>query len=77
MLTPPLKNAFAITTSDTVNFANDILAFYVGGVGNVTIFTVGGHTVLLTAVVVGTVYYIRCRRINATGTTATALVGLW
>lgn len=77
MLTPPLRNAFAITPSDATDFTNPILAFYVGGAGNVAVVTVGGHVVTLTACIVGTVYYIRCKRINATNTTATLLVGLW
>jgi hypothetical protein len=72
----PASNAFAITPSDTVLFANDTRGIYVGGAGNITVLMQGGGVVLFTAVPAGTILPIRADRVNATGTTATALVGL-
>lgn len=70
-------DAFAITPSDTVNYAaGTARKFYVGGAGNVAIVTPQGNVVVLTAVTVGAVYEIASIRVNATGTTATSLIGL-
>lgn len=72
----PAADAFAITPSDTVLFTNDTRGIYVGGAGNLTVLMQSGAVVLFTAVPAGTVLPIRAERVNATGTTATALVGL-
>jgi hypothetical protein len=49
---------------------------YVGGAGNVVVVS-GGVAVTFTAPPVGSIVPIRGSRINATGTTATALVVLY
>lgn len=68
-------SAAAITPSDTSDLGGK--AIYVGGAGNVTVVPEsGGTAVLFTAPPVGSVIPIRFRRVNATGTTATALVAL-
>lgn len=69
-------SAFAITKSDTVNFTRRARYIYVGGAGNVAVQTLDGASVVFTAVPVGTILPIECLRVNATLTTATALVGL-
>lgn len=67
-------SAAAITPSDSTNLGGK--AIYVGGAGNVTVLTESDATVLFTAPPVGSVIPIRFKRVNATGTTATALVAL-
>lgn len=69
--------AAAITTSDTVSLTGITRAVYVGGGGNITAIMSNGDAVLFTAVPVGTMLPIRCTRINATATTATALVAMY
>jgi hypothetical protein len=69
--------AAAITTSDTVSLTGVTRAVYVGGAGNITAVMFNGDVVLFTAVPVGTMLPIRCTRINATATTATALVAMY
>lgn len=78
-----LNQAFAITPSDSeVQPAHE--AIYVGGAGDLSITTripdgVGGWTnttVTLVGLTAGRLLPIYATRINATGTTATALVGL-
>lgn len=69
--------AAAITTSNTVSLTGITRAVYVGGTGNITAVMSNGDVVLFTAVPVGTVLPIRCTRINATATTATALVAMY
>lgn len=73
----PASRAFAITPADGANLTNNIRAIYVGGAGNLKIDTVGGDTVTLTGVLVGVVYWIRAKKVNSTGTTATNLIGLY
>lgn len=64
----------AITPSDTT--AVDFYALYVGGAGNVKVDLFDGSTVTLNGALVGTIYPLRVKKVYATGTTATNLIGL-
>lgn len=67
----------AITTSDTVDFAEGLTgAVWVGGAGNVVAVMQNNITGTFTGVTAGAVLPIAARRINATSTTATNLVAL-
>lgn len=66
---------FAITPSDTVDLVDRQDAIYVGGAGNLVAVLPNTQTVTF-AVTAGQVLPIRVRRVNATLTTATGLVGL-
>jgi hypothetical protein len=66
---------FAITPSDSVDITDRHDAIYVGGAGNLVAVLPNGQTVTF-AVIAGQVLPIRVRRVNATLTTATGLVGL-
>lgn len=68
--------AFAITPSDTVNCVAMFRGIYVGGAGNIVVVDLSGNVTTFTAVPVGTQLNIAGRRVNATSTTATLLVGL-
>lgn len=75
------NKAFAIVPSDTVDLASvsgqmPTHGVYVGGAGNVTGVLLDGTTALFTAPPVGSIIPVQFKRINATGTTATLLVGL-
>lgn len=72
----PSPEFFAVTPSDTVNFSRVTRGVYVGGEGNVSAVPLVGDAVTFTAVPAGTILPISASRINATGTTATAIVGL-
>ena len=67
---------FAITPSDSANFETPCDAIYVGGAGNLVAVMGDGSTVTFTGALAGTILPIKCKRVNATSTTATALVGL-
>lgn len=67
---------FAITPSDTVNFAFPVRGVYVGGTGDVVVVDRNGTAVTYKAVPTGQVLPIMASRVNATGTTATYLVGM-
>lgn len=72
----PAKEAIAITPSDTVNITFPVRAIYIGVTGNVTVLTWEQSVVTFTAVPAGVFIPIGCLRVNATGTTATNIVGL-
>lgn len=81
-LSDPAANFAAVTPSDSIDFATTSLtsltrALYVGGAGNVVAVMSDGTAVTFTAVPAGTVLPIRCKRVNSTNTTATAIVRLW
>lgn len=72
---PGVKFA-AITPHDSTDM--DLTrAIYVGGAGNLVAVDVDGTATTFTAVAAGTILPIRCRRINSTSTTATALVAIY
>lgn len=76
-LSGPASAAFTVTPSDTADLSTLPRALYVGGDGNLTVIMQGGQTVTLTAVAAGTLLPLRVRRVLATGTSATAIVGLY
>ena len=69
--------AIAVTPSDATSFTSGACKWlYIGGAGNITAI-VGGVAVLFTAVPVGSLLPIAATRVNATATTATAMVALY
>ncbi len=81
----PYSESFAITPSDTVDLvgidkgqgvvSEPARALYIGVAGDVTLIDVSGQTTLFKAVPVGELR-VSCKRVKATGTTATNIVGL-
>lgn len=68
---------FEITQSDTVNLSKATTGgIYVGGAGSVVAVLWDGSTVTFTGVPAGAILPVVVIRVNATGTTATGLVGL-
>ena len=76
-LTSPPENAAAIVPSDGADLAELTRALYVGGGGDVALRMAGGEFVTLANLPAGTLIPLRVARVLASGTTATALVGLW
>lgn len=76
-LNAPAERATAITpdNDDDLGFLTRFI--FVGGAGNLKLDTVGGDTITLIGVTTGSVYPIRAKKVYATGTTATNLVGLY
>lgn len=74
----PTTNAFAITPSDDAFFSQPTREIYVGGAGDLKVVMLKTDTaVTFKAVPVGTTLRIRVRKVLATGTTATQLLGLY
>ncbi len=75
---PVYEHAIAVTPHDSTDFAVATRALYIGGVGNVSVETVGGESaVIFVAVPAGTTIPIRVTRVNNTGTGATSIVGFY
>lgn len=69
------RSGFAITPADGADLAIQAKAIYVGGTGALKVDTVDGSTLTFAAVPVG-FFPVRVRRVYATGTTATNLIGV-
>lgn len=75
-LSAPADHAFAITPDDGTDLSYVTRALYVGSAGAVTVVMAEGTTITFSGLFAGQVLPVRVRRVLATGTTATALVGL-
>lgn len=75
-LESPPSRGVAITPDDGTDLGFPIRGLMVGTAGDVAILTTGGDTVTLPALQPGAQYAVLARRVLATGTTATGLVGL-
>ncbi len=70
----PFSNAVDLGIGSDVDLGTPCRGFMVGAAGNVKITTTGGDVVTLTNLSPGVVYPWRCKRIWATGTTATGII---
>ena len=68
-------DAASVTPSDTNSFPPSVL--FVGGVGNVTILTAQGSTVLFFSVPGGSIIPVQATKVLATGTTASNIVRIF
>ncbi len=74
----PADEAAAVTPSDTVDLAVPTRGLYVGGAGNLSVeMKTTGSAIVFTGVPQGSVLPIAVTRVNATLTTATAIVALF
>lgn len=69
------SHAVLITPAD-LDLTEIFQSLWVGGVGNVRVTTANGDDVLFTAVPAGTRLPVKVKRVWATNTTATLIVGL-
>ena len=65
-----------LTPSDTAQVGGPFRRLYVGGTGHVTLVGLDGNAVLFSSVPAGTQLDVGFVRVNATGTTATLMVGI-
>ncbi|ADZ71443.1 spike base protein, RCAP_Rcc01079 family [Polymorphum gilvum] len=75
-LDSPPARLFQIGPDDDADLAVTTRGLMVGTAGDVRVTTLAGDTAVLPALVPGVQYAIRARRVHATGTTATQIVGL-
>lgn len=76
-LVSPPEQAAPIAPSDSEVLSHVTRGLWVGGGGNVRLRMLGGGEVTLEGIVPGSLIPIRAVQVFATGTTATAIVGLW
>ncbi len=69
------KTHRTLTASDTINFA-DLYTIYCGSAGTVAAVDADG-TLVSYSVVAGDIIPVPCKRVNATGTTVTPIIGLY
>lgn len=75
-LESPASHGFAITPNDGLDFAETTRALYIGGPGAVAVIMGSGAELIFQGLPAGAILPVRARRLKATGTTATAIVGL-
>lgn len=66
----------AITANDSTDLPEVYSGLYIGGAGNLKVDLLDGSTVTFTGLLVGTIYPFTVKRVYATGTTATNIIGL-
>ncbi|MBL1319581.1 MAG: hypothetical protein JKY80_02105 [Mariprofundaceae bacterium] len=76
-LESPSDDMVLITPNDAVDLATPIRAFVAGTAGDVKVTTYAGNVVIIPSSVVYRAAYVlgRIKKIHATGTTATEIVG--
>ncbi|QDZ10718.1 spike base protein, RCAP_Rcc01079 family [Devosia ginsengisoli] len=75
-LAGPVGHGFAIVPDDGADLAEITRALYVGVGGSLSIVLQSGAELTLQGVAAGTVLPLRVRRLKASGTSASAVVGL-
>lgn len=76
-ITAPANQFSAITTSDTADDAKGpFRAIFVGAAGNIAVVGLDNVAVTFVGAIAGSIIPVIGRRVNATNTTASSLVGL-
>lgn len=75
-LSGPAAHAFAVTPNDSSDLSETTRALYVGNSGSIAAVMASGTTVTFASVSAGTTLPVRVSRVLATGTTASAILGL-
>ncbi|WP_323041158.1 spike base protein, RCAP_Rcc01079 family [Gemmobacter sp.] len=76
-LESPANDAIAITPSDAADLATVVRALFCTGDGTVRVTMRGGGDPVTLPMIAGVPLPARVRRVWATGTTATGIVGVW
>lgn len=76
MATQTYGSGFQITPSDSNDLPSIVSGIYVGGTGALRVLTLDGKDVTFAAVPAGTTIPLQVKRVLASGTGATLLVGL-
>jgi hypothetical protein len=78
-LESPASHVFLITPNDGADLTTNIRAIAFATAGTLKITTLGGETVTIPSGVLapGIIHPIRVKRVYATGTTVTNIVGVW
>lgn len=72
----PVSHGFAVTPDDMTELSEVTRAIYVGVGGALSVVLLSGAAVTLQGVVAGTLLPLRVRQVRASGTSASAIVGV-
>ena len=72
----PASHGFATTPHDTDPLGETTRALFIGGAGAVCVVMASGAELIFAGLAAGTVLPVRAIRVKATGTTASAILGL-
>jgi hypothetical protein len=72
----PASNAFAITPHDTNNLTTHTRALFIGSSGNLVVTLVGDSTAVTFTNISPGYHPLRVKKVAATGTTCSGIVGL-
>lgn len=73
----PAAGVVSITPSDSVGLAQVTRALYVGSAGTIVCVMADDSVGMFVGAQAGTMLALRIKRVNATGTTAASLLGLY
>lgn len=73
----PARSATTVAPNDSTDLPHVSRAIYVGQTGDLSVVLADGDQVVFEAVPGGAVLPIRVSGVNATGTTASAILSLW
>jgi hypothetical protein len=73
----PIRDATAVSPSDSIMLPNVTRAIYVGAPGDVAVSMAGGQAVTFQSVPAGSLLPIRVGAVMATGTSAGGILALW
>jgi len=77
-LTSPARNGFIVTPDDSADFLVTCRALFVGGAGDISaVLAADSSAILFKNIPAGTVLPISVKRVEATLTTGTDIVGLY
>lgn len=72
----PATHGFPIVPNDSTDLQEITRAIYVGAPGTVVLVLLSGAELTLAGIAAGTILPLRVRRVKATGTTASSVIGL-
>ena len=75
-LTDPADGAFDITPNDDTDLTITTRGLYIGVAGDVTVTMANGDNITYVAMTAGIIHPLRIRRVYATGTDATDIIGV-
>lgn len=73
--TGPATGVVSITPSDTIMLAKITVAVWIGGEGDMSVLMSDDTSEIIKGIVGGTLLPCRVKRVNATGTTASDILG--
>jgi hypothetical protein len=76
-LDSPATAAFSVTPNDSTDFAFYTRGLWIGGAGNLSVQMMNDTILTFSGVPAGTLLPLAVRKVRATGTTATNIVGVY